>query len=141
MIDFVNQSNIAVDITLLEKIATRISDKDVELIIMHDQDMRILNKKYRNKDKSTDVLSFPLNDFGVKEILLGSIVICIDEASRAAKLYKHNLEYELALLFVHGMLHLLGYDHENDCGEHRDVEEKLLAEFGLPDSLIIRAGM
>ncbi len=139
MIDFINQTDIVIDIALFEKIAARMSDRDIELIILHDEDMRILNTQHRNKDSSTDVLSFPLDDFGIKDMPLGSIVICLDEALRAAEFYKHDLEDELALLFIHGMLHLLGYDHEEDNGEHREAEEALIAEFGLPDSLIVRA--
>lgn len=142
MLDFDNQSDVAIDISLLQEIANRVSRRDLELIIVCDGEMQKLNKNYRGKDASTDVLSFPLDDFGIadnKDIPLGSIVICIDEARRASKLHKHDLMSEVALLFIHGILHLLGYDHEKDSGEHRKAEEELISEFNLPSSLIVRA--
>jgi probable rRNA maturation factor len=98
--------------------------------------MRELNKIYRNKDKATDVLSFPLED--MPGMPLGSIVISIDTAKKVANELGHSIEGEIKLLFIHGLLHLLGYDHETDNGEMREKEKEIIEKFNLPKSLIIR---
>jgi probable rRNA maturation factor len=69
---------------------------------------------------------------------LGSIVISTDFVEKYSKEYNHSYEEEFTLLFIHGLLHLLGYDHETDNGEHREKEEQLIKEFNLPKSLIVR---
>jgi probable rRNA maturation factor len=81
--------------------------------------MQELNRHYRNKDKPTDVLSFPFTDGKKYEInpesgriVLGDIVISVETALRQAEMYSHSPGREIAFLTVHGMLHLLGYDHE-----------------------------
>jgi len=81
----------------------------VELILSKPEEVRTLNKHYRGKDKTTDVLSF---ESGVNN-LLGSIVIDLETAKLQAREYKHSLEREVLELCVHGIFHLLGYDHEN----------------------------
>ena len=78
---------------------------------MTDQTIRELNRQYRNKDKPTDVLSFPLAD-EVCPTLLGDVVISIDTARRQARQRKRAFADELRALLIHGILHLLGYDHE-----------------------------
>ena len=78
---------------------------------MTDQTIRELNRQYRNIDKPTDVLSFPLAD-EVCPTLLGDVVISIDTARRQARQRKRAFADELRTLLVHGILHLLGYDHE-----------------------------
>ena len=78
---------------------------------MTDQTIHELNRQYRNKDKPTDVLSFPLAD-EVCPTLLGDVVISIDTARRQARQRKRAFADELRALLVHGILHLLGYDHE-----------------------------
>lgn len=75
-----------------------------------DAEMQKLNKKYRGKDKTTDVLSFNINE----ELHLGDIVVNIDQAKRQAGEYKNTLEEEIAELVAHGMLHLQGVHHEHD---------------------------
>ncbi len=121
---------------LLNKIASTLSPKDIELIFVGDEAMRELNLKHRKVDKSTDVLSFPLAD--VPNSILGSVVINEDEALRMAKKLGHSLEEEVAILFLHATLHLLGFDHEKDEGEMRAKEEELMLKFNLPKSLILR---
>lgn len=137
MIDLDNQTNLAFELEILEKIALELTSKDFELLIVNNDTIKRLNKEYRNKDKATDVLSFPFNlDFEYAP--LGSIIISADFVKQKAKEFNHKIEDELQLLFIHGLLHLLGYDHEVDNGEHRRKEEELIKKFNLPKSLIVR---
>lgn len=93
----------------VEKLEGPLSYKEVELLLTTDENIQVLNKRYRNKDKPTDVLSFSLND----PLHLGQLVISVDRAKIQAKQIGQPLEDELQFLFTHGLLHLLGYDHEN----------------------------
>jgi probable rRNA maturation factor len=142
MIDLDNQSTLVLDIEALEKIAGTLCDKDVELIITDDATIQTLNHTHRGKDTATDVLSFPLEGISDEIVLLGmplgSIVIAESFVRRKALELGHTPQEELSLLFIHGMLHLLGYDHENDEGEMREKEKALIGQFHLPQSLIIR---
>ena len=137
MIDLDNGTQFEIDILSLEKIANSLTQKDIELLVVKNDEIQILNKEHRNIDKATDVLSFPM-DFEMPHMPLGSIVISTDFVEEKAKEYGHEFNEEFSLLFIHGLLHLLGYDHEVDNGEHRNKEEELIKEFNLPDSLIIR---
>ncbi|RDU65020.1 rRNA maturation RNase YbeY [Helicobacter sp. MIT 14-3879] len=146
MIIFENQTNIIINndvLIFLEKIKNSICKNDVELIIVDNNKIKELNKTYLNKDYATDVLSFPLNYKDIKldssEMILGSIVISIDKAIEIQDKFKHPLKYELAILFTHALLHLLGYDHETDNGEHRQKESLILKKFGIKNSLIDRS--
>ena len=92
---------------------------EISVTIVDDEQIHELNRKHRNIDASTDVLSFPLGENGVYDVnpetgaqLLGDIVISIEHAVKQAKVYGHSLDREIAFLTVHSMLHLLGYDHE-----------------------------
>ncbi|MBF7044159.1 rRNA maturation RNase YbeY [Campylobacter volucris] len=125
-----------IDISFLEKIASKMSNADVELVFVDEITMHKINLKQRGIDKSTDVLSFPLEpNFNN---LLGSIVINLDEVKTKALEFNHTQDEEIALLFIHAMLHLLGYDHEVDQGQMREKEKELIGFFKLPPSLIIR---
>ena len=135
-LDFDNQTDQEIEISRLEEIAASLTDKDIELVITGNEQIRELNKEHRGKDKPTDVLSFPYEP--ISGFPLGSIVISIDLVKEKAKEYGHTFDEELALLFIHGLLHLLGYDHEIDKGEHREKEEELIEKFALPKSLIVR---
>jgi probable rRNA maturation factor len=137
MILFENESDTKISITLLEKIAQKESLKDIELTIVDSESMRAINLEQRGIDKSTDVLSFPLESFS--NAPLGSIVINVDLAKSVADELGHTLDDEIALLFTHGMLHLLGHDHEVDNGQMRELESKIIKEFALPKSLIVRS--
>lgn len=121
----------------LESIASFLSPKDVELIFVNSKEMQEINLMQRKQDKTTDVLSFPLENIDDK-LPLGSIVINIELAEQKAKELGHSFKEEVSLLFIHAMLHLLGFDHENDNGEMREKEKELIGYFNLPKSLIIR---
>ncbi len=136
MIDFDNRSEFEFDIDLLQEIYESLTDKDIELVLTTDKEIQELNKIYRNKDKPTDVLSFPLEE--MPGMPLGSIIISVDTAKRVANELGHSIEDEIKLLFIHGLLHLLGYDHETDNGEMREKEAEIIKKFNLPESLIIR---
>ena len=143
MIDLDNQTTLAVDIDALEKIAETLSSKEVELIITDDQTMQALNTEHRGKEVTTDVLSFPIEaPFTEQSIFgmpLGSIVIAASFVKDKAKTFGHTEQDEISLLFIHGMLHLLGFDHETDAGEMRVREKELIEAFDLPKNLIVRA--
>lgn len=104
---------------------------EVSVSFVDNNEIRRLNRVYRDKDKSTDVLSFPLGENGVYDVnnetgavLLGDVVISIETAIRQAKMYDHSLEREVGFLTVHSMLHLLGYDHETSPLEAERMHEK-----------------
>lgn len=121
---------------LLEQIADFLGVGDVELVFVNDDEMREINRSQRGIDKATDVLSFPYEQ--VPGGLMGSVVISTDTASRVASELGHSIESEIALLFLHGILHILGYDHEIDDGQMRGKEKEVIEHFNLPNSLIIR---
>lgn len=137
MIDLENNTSFEINTSLLEDITSSLTSKDIELIVVKNDEIQELNKEHRNIDKATDVLSFPL-EFDMPNMPLGSIVISVDFVEEKAKEYKHTKEEEFSLLFIHGLLHLLGFDHEVDSGEHRQKEEELIKQFNLPNSLIVR---
>jgi len=144
MIDLDNQTTLHFKLALLEEIASTLSTKEVELIITDDKTMQALNSEHRGKETSTDVLSFPMDTpFTEQSIFgmpLGSIVISETYVKEKAKALGHTVQDELSLLFIHGMLHLLGFNHEIDSGEMRQREENLIKQFDLPKSLIVRTG-
>jgi len=99
-------------------------DAAVSIILIGDAKMRALNKTYRKKNKTTNVLAFPTGD----NIDLGDVFISVPEARREAKRYGHKFDYELQRLALHGLLHLLGYDHkkDKDAKKMEKLETKLL---------------
>jgi len=137
MIECENRTDLTPDIQKLEAILQRLSTRNLELILCDDETIRRLNREHRQKDKATDVLSFPLEG-DLPGLPLGSLVISVDRVRAVARKLGHTEQEELALLFIHGLLHLLGYDHEIDRGEMRAKEAELIRELGLPESLIIR---
>lgn len=142
MIYLDNQTTLPVDLEALTKIEEALSTQEVELIITDDETMRELNAEYRDKDSVTDVLSFPMDapftEQSVFDMPLGSIIIAESFVREKAKEHGHTIQDELSLLFIHGLLHLLGFDHESDDGEMRAREKELIEQFNLPDSLIVR---
>jgi probable rRNA maturation factor len=136
MIDFDNRTEYEFDINKLNDIYNLLTNKDIELILTTDEEIKEINKQFRNKSKPTDVLSFPLVD--MPGMPLGSIIISIDTAKKGAKEFGHSIDDEIKLLFLHGLLHLLGYDHETDNGEMRAKEEEIIKKVNLPNSLIVR---
>jgi len=137
MIFIENPDNHPLNLSLLESIAATLTQRDIELVICDDTAIRTLNRQHRQIDKATDVLSFPLEG-DLPHQPLGTIVISHDHVQRKADELGHALGDEYALLFVHGLLHLLGMDHETDGGEMREQEHALIHRFGLPESLIVR---
>ena len=101
------------------------NEYEISLLMTDDETIRQYNKEYRNKDMATDVLSFPMED----EIVLGDIAVSFDTAKRQAEEAEINIDREVAFLFIHGLLHLLGYDHETseeDESKMFVLQEKIL---------------
>lgn len=139
LINVENQTGFPLPLEQLEAIAKEYTDREIELIVCDNATIRKINARYRSKDHPTDVLSFPLEG-GFDTLPLGSIMISSDFAREKAALLGHTAKEESILLFIHGLLHLLGYDHETDNGEMRAEEERLIRKLGLPESLIVRTG-
>ena len=137
MIMLENATDLQISIEHLEKIANRLTERDIELVLCDNEFIQDLNNTHRRKNDPTDVLSFPMRGSWEHEPV-GSIVISMDKVKKEAARLGHTEKDELALLFIHGVLHLLGYDHEKDNGEMRAMEEKLISYFNLPKSLIVR---
>ena len=117
---------------------------DADITIVDKETIRKMNLEFRRTDRVTDVLSFPMNDFMEEEpleidpesgrILLGDIVICLQKAEEQAEEYGHSLLREICFLTVHGMLHLLGYDHmkEQEEADMFSRQEEILRKAGIP---------
>lgn len=130
--------------------AEGLTSGEVTLTFTDNEEIHELNKQYRNIDRPTDVLSFALNDEGVDELdiifevesedeldpisgMLGDIIISVERAEEQRIEYGHSLEREIGFLFVHGFLHLLGYDHQDDESEAimTKKQEAVLQQVGL----------
>jgi len=107
----------------------------VTVAIVSDARVRALNRKFRKKDNATDVLSFPAEE----PRYLGDVVISSGMAARQACAAGHSLATELRVLALHGLLHLLGYDHERDDGQMARLERRLRRMGGLREGLIERS--
>ena len=126
-----NKQGQTADFSWLRKLQTILSRKfkiqsDISIALVTAGEIREFNRVYRHQDKITDVLSFSLDS---KE-LLGEVVICLTQARRQAKLAKKTLKSELQTLTVHGILHLLGYDHEigaKEASKQKQIEEEILS--------------
>ena len=113
---------------------------EISVTFVDDDMIHELNKKHRNIDKSTDVLSFPMGENGEYDVnldtgakVLGDIIISIEHAYAQAEKYGHTLQREIGFLTVHSLLHLLGYDHENgglEAVKMREKEEAVLTRVG-----------
>jgi probable rRNA maturation factor len=108
-------------------------------LIADDKELRRLNREFRGYDYPTDVLSFP-SEGQAGGLSYGEIAISIDAARRQAAEYGHSVEAEIGILMLHGVLHLLGMDHETDRGQMSAAERKWRARLGLPAGLIERVG-
>ena len=104
----------------------RLKKAELSVVFVGSRKMKLLNSRYRGLRKVTDVLSFPLADENLPSAfdVLGDIVICIPEALSQAKHFQVTFYNELLRLLVHGLLHLIGYDHEADTIERRRMERK-----------------
>jgi probable rRNA maturation factor len=130
--------------TLRQRMITkfaRVLERDVakgrafNMLLTGDADLRRLNSSFRGQDYATDVLSFPSEGGGV---FLGDIAISLGRARAQARQFGHSIEHEVQILMLHGVLHLLGYDHETDTGAMARAEKRWRAKLGLPSSLIDR---
>jgi len=108
---------------------------EISIAVIGDQAIRRLNRIYRNRDKTTDILSFGERDQKVKFSFtqpnyLGEIIICYPQAVRQAKKYGHSVQNELKLLLIHGFLHLLGYDHKKGSQAQKmsQLEQEILVD-------------
>lgn len=127
MIEINNLTNFAVDKVLLTGVAKKVlkgenkGTENISIALVDEAEIKKLNKKYRGKNKSTDVLSFE-NDskigFG-----LGEVIICLQEVKKNAKINHSTFKKELAKILTHGILHLLGYDHEKSEKEAIKMEK------------------
>ena len=114
----------------------KLEDVIFDIIIVDNPKIKKINKEYRNIDNHTDVISFALEDFcdiKTEVRILGDVYISIDKAKEQAKDYEHSLLRELSFLSIHGLLHLLGYDHEQEEEEKEmfELQERLLDEYGI----------
>lgn len=146
------QDKIPVDLTALEQTALTIlahlqCDPRCELSValVDDQEMHRLNREYRGIDRSTDVLSFalqeaqepasipPSSDESAWPVVLGDVILSTETTQRQAQEHGHSFERELSLLFIHGILHLLGYDHhtDEDARIMEELEQTLLSKLTL----------
>jgi probable rRNA maturation factor len=125
----------------LARVAPADASGSVCVALVSSARMRTLNRRYRGRDYATDVLSFPAPAPGGSDPLqnLGDIVIALGVAERQARERGHSALTELKVLALHGLLHLLGYDHEQDDGSMARAERRLRRKGGLRESLIERS--
>ena len=129
-----NKIQLAINKTLEYENFTKPSQVSVSLV--NSEEIKTLNNYYRNIDKTTDVLSFPMDDdeFEDEVIILGDVVLCLDKAKEQSIEFGHSLDREICYLTVHSTLHLLGFDHmeEEEKKEMREHEEKVMDILDLP---------
>ena len=109
-----------------------------DCLITTDSELRRLNREFRGKDAVTDVLSFPAARLPRGSGPLGDIAVSLGRAREQARAFGHTVEQEIQVLMLHGVLHLLGMDHETDAGRMARAEKRWRAVLGLPDGLIER---
>lgn len=151
IIDFLNESQTAGEdaVALVEKVLQFVGEKEqihneaeLSVSFVTNEEIQEINRTYRGKDAVTDVISFAMQEQGEGEVMiindesnvLGDIIISVDRAKVQANDYNHSFERELAFLATHGLLHLLGYDHQTEQQEKEMFakQEAFLIEFGLP---------
>lgn len=133
-----NEQDLPVDEGRLIKVAEHAlaaegvnKESELSIALVGEEEIRELNIKYRGKDYAADVLSFPSgmleDEIDEMPCLLGDVVICPSVAARQAKEYGQSFEQEMDLLLVHGILHLLGYDHQEDAeAEEMEMRERVI---------------
>ena len=148
----------------LEQIAPRMACGSVTIALVSDRRIRELNRRFRSLDETTDVLSFSMEGESAGKLfkgskaglgssgsrspkialnnaapkILGDIAIAVGVARRQARQADHSLSIEVRILALHGLLHLLGYDHDQGEGKMRRLEHRLSRKAGLPDSVLDR---
>ncbi len=116
------------------KFVTNSEDGDVTIVFVSDRIMREINRTWRGKRGTTDVLSFPANQDDFERaagLNLGDVMISVEQAARQATANGLSLSEEIAQLILHGLLHLCGYDHESDKGEMNRLEVRLRRRLGI----------
>ena len=141
--ELTNLTNEKVNLQLLDKVVCKVSERlnvnnsFVSVVLTDNKHIHEINKTYRNIDRETDVISFAFmdNDENIKSDItdLGEIYISLEKAHSQAEDYNHSFEREICFLLVHGLLHLLGYDHMNE----KDEKEM----FGLQDEILSSLGV
>lgn len=141
--ELTNLTNEKVNLQLLDKVVCKVSEllninnSFVSIVLTDNKHIHEINKTYRNIDRETDVISFAFmdNDENIKSDItdLGEIYISLEKAHSQAEDYNHSFEREICFLLVHGLLHLLGYDHMNE----KDEKEM----FGLQDEILSSLGV
>lgn len=141
--ELTNLTNEKVNLQLLDKVVCKVSkllnvnNSFVSIVLTDNKHIHEINKTYRNIDRETDVISFAFmdNDENIKSDItdLGEIYISLEKAHSQAEDYNHSFEREICFLLVHGLLHLLGYDHMNE----KDEKEM----FGLQDEILSSLGV
>lgn len=139
--EIVNLTNEEIDEDLIVRVINEtsnhlnISDKFVSIVLVDNKRIHEINKNYRGVDKQTDVISFAFDDDKLSDEsdVLGEIYISLERAKSQSEEYNHSFERELCFLTVHGLLHLLGYDHMNES------DEKIM--FGLQEEILKNIGM
>ena len=111
----------------------------VDILVTTNAEMKSLNRRFRGKDKATDVLSFAAPPESLRKKLAGEIAISAEITAQNAQDLGHAAAQEVKILVLHGILHLRGYDHERDNGQMARRERQLRAQLRLPDGLIERA--
>ncbi len=138
MIEINNLTTVEIDEKKIKVIIENILEKekkrgDVSLAFVGQGRIRVLNKKYRGKNRVTDILAFSESKVSFEKFRvgptkkfpgLGELVICLREVKKNAKKYNSSFEKELARILIHGVLHLLGYEHEGDREAEKEMEEK-----------------
>jgi len=125
MIEVNNLTTVQIDKEFFKEITEKVlegekqENKNLSIALVGQGRIRELNKRYRGKNRATDVLAFPNKELG-----LGEIVICLREVKKNARRFSSTFEKELARVLIHGILHLLGYDHEKSDAQAKKTEEK-----------------
>jgi probable rRNA maturation factor len=124
----------------VERFARRLQEEvakgqPFDCLITGDADLRRMNREFRGLDYPTDVLSFPA---AVPASRLGDLAISLGRARAQAREFGHDVEHEIEILMLHGVLHLLGFDHETDAGQMARAEKRWRARLGLATGLIER---
>ena len=134
--DLENELSLINDVLVHSLKKLKINKVEFNVIIVDNEYIHKLNKEYRNIDRETDVITFALEDdktFNPMERVLGDVYISIDKAISQSEEYGHSLKREIAFLAVHGLLHLLGYDHMKKEDEEImfGLQEEILNEMGI----------
>lgn len=141
-INIFNETNKKINFDILKLLNYVLKKEGIDkvefnIIFIDNNKIKEINKKYRNIDDYTDVISFALEDYDKSLFegfrILGDIYISLDKVEEQAKVYNHSYERELSFLIIHGLLHLLGYDHMNEEDEKKmfNKQEEILNGYGI----------